>query len=82
MNKKGLNLWLLLTVLLVSTACIEQKITVSGNVNNIAGNAEEKLSVKLHWDGEINPNRHYKRTAVQPDGSFQVKAKSGRGYIL
>lgn len=82
MNKKGLNLWLLLTVLLVSTACIEQKITVSGNVNNIAGNAEEKLSVKLHWDGEINPNRHYKRTAVQPDGSFQVKAKSGRSYIL
>lgn len=82
MNKKGLNLWLLLTVLLVSTACIEQKITVSGNVNNIAGNAEEKLSVKLHRDKEINPNRHYKRTAVQPDGSFQVKAKSGRSYIL
>ena len=43
MNKKGLNLWLLLTVLLVSTACIEQKITVSGNVNNIAGNAEENF---------------------------------------
>lgn len=82
MNKKSLNLWLLLIVLLVSTACIEQKITVSGNVNNIAGNAEEKLSLKLHRDGEINPNRQYKRTSLQPDGSFQMKVRPNRSYIL
>lgn len=72
----------LLAFLLFSTACIEQKVIVSGIVENKTGVSEESLRVKLHRDKEIKPNRHYRRTAVQPDGSFQMKTKPGRSYIL
>jgi hypothetical protein len=82
MNKNGLNLCLLLTLLLVSTACMEQKVIVSGNIYNKTDNQAEGLEVKLHFDKEIKSNRQYKRTAVQPDGSFQMKAKANRSYIL
>ncbi|MBW6537344.1 MAG: metallophosphoesterase [Mariniphaga sp.] len=82
MNKKGLNLWLLLTGMLVSTACMEQKVLVTGHVYNKTDNQAEGLEVKLHRDKEIKQNRQYKRTAVQPDGSFQMKAKRDRSYIL
>ena len=82
MNKKGLNLWFLFTFLLVSSACIEQKVLVTGHVYNKTDNQAEGLEVKLHLNKEIKPNRQYKRTAVQPDGSFQMKAKRDRSYIL
>lgn len=82
MNKKGLNLWLLLTFLLFSSACIEQKVLVTGHVYNKTDNQAEGLEVKLHRDKEIKPNRQYKRTVVQSDGTFQMKAKPNRSYIL
>ena len=82
MNKKELNLLVLLTLLLVSTACMEQKVLVTGYVYNKTDNQAESLEVKLHRDKEIKPNRQYKRTAVHSDGSFQMKAKPDRSYIL
>lgn len=82
MNKKGLNLWLLLIFLLFSTACIEQKVFVSGNVYNKSDSPAEGLEVKLHLNKEIKPNRQYKRTSLQPDGSFQMKVRPNRSYIL
>jgi glycerophosphoryl diester phosphodiesterase len=82
MNKRGLNLWLLLTVLVVSTACMEQKVLVTGHVYNKTEDLAENLKVKLHRDKEIKPNRQYKRTVVQSDGTFQMKAKPNRSYIL
>jgi glycerophosphoryl diester phosphodiesterase len=82
MNKKELNLLVLLILLLFSTACIEQKVLVTGHVYNKTYNQPEGLEIKLHRDKEIKPNRQYKRTDVQPDGSFQLKAKRDRSYIL
>ncbi|MCA1758709.1 MAG: metallophosphoesterase, partial [Bacteroidales bacterium] len=82
MNTKRFNLLVLLTFLLFSSACIQQKVIVTGFVNNITGNPEESLDVKLHLNREIKPNRQYKRTEVQPDGSFQMKARPNRSYIL
>ncbi|MGC9355624.1 MAG: glycerophosphodiester phosphodiesterase family protein, partial [Mariniphaga sp.] len=69
-------------LLLVSSACMEQKVLVTGNVYNKTENPEESLEVKLHLNREIKPNRHYKRTSVNSDGSFQMKAKPDRSYIL
>lgn len=82
MNTQRFNVLVLLAFLLFSTACIEQKIIVSGTVENKAGVSEESLLVKLHRDKEIKPNRQYKRTAVQSDGSFQMKVRPNRSYIL
>ena len=82
MHKKDFNLWFLVALLLVSYACSEQKIIVKGNVNNITGDKEESLEIKLHLNGEITPNRYYKRASVRSDGSFQMKAKSGHSYVL
>ncbi|WP_372950828.1 glycerophosphodiester phosphodiesterase family protein [Mariniphaga sp.] len=82
MNKKGLNLWILAAALLVSSACFQQKVLVTGHVYNKTDNQAEGLEVKLHRDKEIKPNRQYRRTAVQPNGLFQMKVRPDRSYIL
>ncbi len=82
MKYKGYNFLVLLTLLLVSTACMEQKVLVTGHVYNKTDNRAGGLEVKLHQDKEIKPNRQYKRTAVQPDGTFQMKAKANCSYVL
>ncbi len=82
MNIQRFNVLVLLAFLLFSTACIEQKVIVSGQVNNNTDNRAGGLEIKLHPDKEIKPNRHYRRTAVQPDGSFQMKVRPDRSYVL
>jgi glycerophosphoryl diester phosphodiesterase len=82
MNTQKINVLVLLTFLLFSTACVEQKVLVTGNVYNKTENPEESLEVKLHLNREIKPNRQYKHTVVEADGSFQMKVRPDRSYIL
>ncbi len=82
MNKEGLNLLVLVVLLLFSSACVNQKVIVSGIVKNEADIPAEDLEVKLHLNRDIKPDRHYKRTLLQHDGAFQIKARPNRSYIL
>ncbi len=82
MNMKGLNILVLVAFVLFSSACVDQKIMVNGTVTNKTGLTAEAIEVKLHLNREINPDRYYKRTLLQSDGTFQIKARSNRSYIL
>lgn len=82
MSKIKLNLLFLVTIVLFTASCSQQKIILSGIVHNKTDHSPELLEAKLLRDSKIKTGRQYKQSAVQPDGSFQMKVKPERSYIL
>ncbi len=82
MNKVKLNWLLFIVFVLFSVSCSQQKIILSGIVSNKTDNTPEILEAKLLRDNETKPGRQYKHSAIQPDGSFHMKVKPDRSYIL
>ena len=82
MSKPRLNMLILTIFVLFSASCSQQKIILSGVVHNRTDHSSELLEAKLLRDNETKSGRRYKNSAVGPDGSFQMKIKPERSYIL
>lgn len=82
MSKPRLNMLVLTIFVLFSASCSQQKIILSGVIHNRTDHSSELLEAKLLRDNETKSGRRYKNSAVGPDGSFQMKIKPERSYIL
>ncbi|NLB92908.1 MAG: bifunctional metallophosphatase/5'-nucleotidase, partial [Bacteroidales bacterium] len=82
MSKPRLNMLILTIFVLFSASCSQQKIILSGVIHNRTDHSSELLEAKLLRDNETKSGRRYKNSAVGPDGSFQMKIKPERSYIL
>ncbi len=82
MSKSRSNLPVLIFIVLFLSGCYGHKALLTGVINDKAGNSPGNLEISIITDKGKKTGKQVKQTSVQSDGTFQVKARQNRPYIL
>lgn len=82
MSKNKFNLLTLVILIIFLSGCYGHKVLLKGVINDKSDNSPENLKINILVDKENKPAKVVKQVSVNPDGTFQVKSRQNRPYIV